>query len=209
MKIDIKKSTKTVKYRDAIKFLEKRVNEVIHNKSNELIWLLEHPSTFTAGKTYKKDEIIDKNINIIETSRGGKITWHGPGQLICYFVIDLNKRKKDIRKFLNIIENTIIEILKKYKINSFSDRKNVGIWVKKNNKIKKVAAIGIKIKRWVAYHGFSLNVNNNLDHYKKIIPCGIKNKGITNLSLIKNQKYTNIRKKILLTLIKNLKKKVF
>ena len=209
MKIDIKKSTKTVKYRDAIKFLEKRVSEVIHNKSNELIWLLEHPSTFTAGKTYKKDEIIDKNINIIETSRGGKITWHGPGQLICYFVIDLNKRKKDIRKFLNIIENTIIEILKKYKINSFSDRKNVGIWVKKNNKIKKVAAIGIKIKRWVAYHGFSLNVNNNLDHYKKIIPCGIKNKGITNLSLIKNQKYTNIRKKILLTLIKNLKKKVF
>jgi len=209
MKIDIKKSTKTVKYRDAIKFLEKRVNEVIHNKSNELIWLLEHPSTFTGGKTYKKDEIIDKNINIIETSRGGKITWHGPGQLICYFVIDLNKRKKDIRKFLNIIENTIIEILKKYKINSFSDRKNVGIWVKKNNKIKKVAAIGIKIKRWVAYHGFSLNVNNNLDHYKKIIPCGIKNKGITNLNLIKNQKYTNIRKEILLTLIKNLKKKVF
>ncbi len=209
MKIDIKKSTKTVKYRDAIKFLEKRVSEVIHNKSNELIWLLEHPSTFTAGKTYKKDEIIDKNINIIETSRGGKITWHGPGQLICYFVIDLNKRKKDIRKFLNIIENTIIEILKKYKINSFSDRKNVGIWVKKNNKIKKVAAIGIKIKRWVAYHGFSLNVNNNLDNYKRIIPCGIKNKGITNLNLIKNQKYTNIRNEILLTLIKNLKKKVF
>ena len=209
MKIDIKKSTKTVKYRDAIKFLEKRVNEVINNKSNELIWLLEHPSTFTAGKTYKKDEIIDKSINIIETSRGGKITWHGPGQLICYFVIDLNKRKKDIRKFLNVIENTIIEILRKYKINSFSDRKNVGIWVKKNNKIKKVAAIGIKIKRWIAYHGFSLNVNNNLDHYKRIIPCGIKNKEITNLNLIKNQKYTNIRKEILSTLIKNLKKKVF
>ena len=202
MKIDIKKSTKTVKYRDAIKFIEKRVSEVIHNKSNELIWLLEHPSTFTAGKTYKKDEIIDKNINIIETSRGGKITWHGPGQLICYFVIDLNKRKKDIRKFLNIIENTIIEILKKYKINSFSDRKNVGIWVNK----KKIAAIGLRISRWIAYHGFSININNNLGPYLKIVPCGLDNQKITSVYNENGVIIKNIEKKIVDIFIKNINK---
>ena len=205
MKIDIKKSTKTVNYNKAIQFLEKKVNKVIDNKSNELIWILEHPYTFTGGKTYNKSEIIDKKINIIDSARGGKITWHGPGQLICYFVIDLNKRKKDIRKFLSVIENTIIETLKKYNINSFSDRKNVGIWVKKNNKTKKVAAIGIRVKKWVAYHGFSLNINNDLDSYKKIVPCGIKDKGVINLKLIKNQNYINIDKEIISNFVKNLK----
>ena len=101
MFIDIKKSTKAVKYIDAIQFLEKRVEEVHNKKSNELIWILEHKSTFTAGKTYKKNEILDNKIKLIKTSRGGKITWHGPGQLVCYFVIDLKNRNKDIRKFLN------------------------------------------------------------------------------------------------------------
>ena len=205
MKIDIKKSTKSVNYNRAIQFLEKKVNKVIDNKSNEFIWILEHPYTFTGGKTYNKSEIIDKKINIIESARGGKITWHGPGQLICYFVIDLNKRKRDIRKFLSVIENTIIETLKKYNINSFSDRKNVGIWVKKNNKTKKVAAIGIRVKKWVAYHGFSLNINNDLDNYKKIVPCGIKDKGVTNLKLIKNQNYINIDKEIISNFVKYLK----
>ena len=194
MKIDIKKSTKTVNYNKAIQFLEKKVNKVIDKKSNELIWILEHPYTFTGGKTYNKSEIIDKKINIIDSARGGKITWHGPGQLICYFVIDLNKRKKDIRKFLSVIENTIIETLKKYNINSFSDRKNVGIWVKKNNKTKKVAAIGIRVKKWVAYHGFSINVSNDLKKYNNIIPCGIKNKGIINLKEIGKSNFNNIEK---------------
>ena len=96
MNIDIKKSTKPVNYIDAIDFLEKRLIEINHKKSNELIWILEHPSTFTAGTSYNENEILDKSIKLIKTNRGGKITWHGPGQLICYFVIDLNKRKKDI-----------------------------------------------------------------------------------------------------------------
>ena len=163
MNIDIKKSTKPVKYIEAIEFLEKRVEEVHKKKSNELIWILEHTPTFTAGKTYKKNEILDNKINLIKTSRGGKITWHGPGQLICYFVIDLNKRNKDIRKFLFLIEKTLIETLKKYQIKSFCDQKNIGIWIKDKNKVKKVAAIGIKIKKWIAYHGFSLNINNKLE----------------------------------------------
>ena len=208
MRLDIKRSIKPVKYNKAIEFLEKRVDEVSKGKSNDLIWILEHPSTFTTGIRYRESEILDKKIKLIKTHRGGKITWHGPGQLICYFVIDLKKRKKDIRKFINLIENTIIETLKSYKIFSFNDRKNIGIWIEDKNKIKKIAAIGIRVKKWIAYHGFSLNINNSLDEYKKIIPCGIKDRGIINLKLIKNLKYNKIREKIILNFIKNLKKKV-
>ena len=209
MNVDIKKSTKLVNYAEAIDFLEKRLIEVNQKKSNELIWVLEHPSTFTAGVSYNKNEILDKKINLIKTNRGGKITWHGPGQLVCYFVIDLNKRKKDIRRFITLIEKTIMQTLKKYKINSFSDRKNIGIWVNDKNKTKKIGAIGIKIKKWIAYHGFSLNINNSIHQYKKIIPCGIKDKGISNLKLIKNQNYMKIKDEIVLNFIKNLEKKVF
>tara|TARA_B100002049_G_scaffold104643_1_gene77187 strand:- start:377 stop:1006 length:630 start_codon:yes stop_codon:yes gene_type:complete len=209
MNIDIKKSTKLINYTEAIDFLEKRLIEVNQNKSNELIWVLEHPSTFTAGMSYNKNEILDKKINLIKTNRGGKITWHGPGQLVCYFVIDLNKRKKDIRRFVTLIEKTIMQTLKKYKINSFNDRKNIGIWVNDKNKTKKIGAIGIKIKKWIAYHGFSLNINNSLHQYKKIIPCGIKDKEVSNLKLIKNQNYMKIKDEIVLNFIKNLEKKVF
>ena len=209
MSIDIRKSTKLVNYAKAIDFLEKRLIEVNQNKSNELIWILEHPSTFTAGMSYDKNEILDKRINLIKTNRGGKITWHGPGQLVCYFVIDLNKRKKDIRKFVTLIEKTIIQTIRKYKINSFSDRKNIGIWVNDKNKTKKIGAIGIKVKKWIAYHGFSLNINNSIHQYKKIIPCGIKNKEVSNLKLIKNQNYMKIKDEIVLNFIKNLEKKVF
>ena len=208
MRLDIKRSIKPVKYNEAIEFLEKRVDEVSKGKSNDLIWILEHPSIFTTGIRYRENEILDKKIKLIKTHRGGKITWHGPGQLICYFVIDLKKRKKDIRKFINLIENTIIETLKSYKIFSFTDRKNIGIWIEDKNKIKKIAAIGIRVKKWIAYHGFSLNINNSLDEYKKITPCGIKDKGVINLKLIKNLKYNKIREKIILNFIKNLKKKV-
>ena len=209
MNINIKKSTKPIKYNNAIKFLEKKQIKVSQKKTNELIWILEHPSIFTAGKRYNKNEILDKSIKLIKTSRGGKATWHGPGQLICYFIIDLNKRNKDIRKFINLIEKTIIDTLKKYKINSFCDRENIGIWVKDKNKIKKIGAIGIRIKKWIAYHGFSLNINNNLKEYKKIIPCGIKGKDVTNLKSIKNQNYKKIKDEIASNFVKNLEKKAF
>ena len=205
MSIEIKRSIKPVNYLDAIKFLEDRVVEINNNQANELIWILEHPSTFTAGPSSNKRDILDKSINIIKTSRGGKITWHGPGQLICYLVINLNNRKRDIRKFVNIIENSIIHSLKSFGIDSFSDRKNIGIWSKLNNKDKKVGAIGIKVKRWIAYHGFSINVNNNISNYKKIVPCGIKDKGITTLKKINNRNYNKLPDVIIKNLVTNLK----
>ena len=124
---------------------------------------------------------MDKSINIIKTNRGGKITLHNPGQQIVYFVLDLNRRKKDVRNLITQIENTIIKFLKIYRINSYANKQNIGIWVKK----KKIAAIGVRVSRWVAYHGFSINIKNNLNDYKKIIPCGLNNDEITSL---KNEK---------------------
>jgi len=205
MSIEIKRSIKPVNYLDAIKFLEDRVIKINNNQANELIWILEHPPTFTAGSSSNKRDILDKSIDVIKTSRGGKITWHGPGQLICYLVINLNNRKRDIRKFVNIIENSIIYSLKSFGINSFSDRKNIGIWTKLNNNNKKIGAIGIKVRRWVAYHGFSININNDISSYKKIIPCGIKDKGITTLKKINNQNYNKLPELIIKNLITNLK----
>ena len=204
MKIEIKKSKKPVEYDKAIGFLEKRMTQVSENKLSELIWILEHSNVYTAGTGYDEKDILDKSINVIKTNRGGKITHHGPGQIICYFVINLNTRKKDIRKFTKIIEKTIIETLKEYKINSFNDRQNIGIWVDHENKIKKIAAIGIRISKWVAYHGFSINVNNNLESYSKIIPCGIKDKDVLNLKSIKEQNYDGLGDKIIKNFIKNL-----
>ena len=205
MNIEIKKSIKPVNYFDALKFLEKRVAEIVENDARELIWILEHPSIFTAGTNYKENEIIDKSIDLVKTSRGGKITWHGPGQLICYLVINLNKRKKDIRKFLNIIEKSIIDSLKEFEIISYSDKKNIGIWTKFNNKDMKVGAIGIKVKKWITYHGFSINISNSISNYKKIVPCGIKNKGIINLKKINKQNYEKLPDKIIKNLCINLK----
>ena len=204
MKIEIKKSTKPVEYKEAIDFLEKRLLQINQKKETELIWVLEHPNIYTAGTSYNENEILDKSINVVKTNRGGKITYHGPGQTICYFVIDLNKRKKDIRKFTTNIENIIIQTLKEYQINSFNDRDNIGIWVNHKNKIKKIAAIGIRVSRWIAYHGFAINVNNNLENYNKIIPCGIKNRSVSNLKLIKDQNYDELNDKIINNFVKNL-----
>ena len=197
MSIEIKISKKPIEYNKAINYLEKRVKSVQENNGDELLWILSHPSTYTAGISSKNAEILDKKINVIKTNRGGKITWHGPGQKIFYFVINLSKRDKDIRKFVNNIEKIIIKTLKEYKIESFADRKNVGIWVKKKNKILKVAAIGVKVRKWIAYHGFSVNINNDLQKYNKIIPCGIKKRGLTSLSKIKKQSYKTFEKRLI------------
>jgi len=205
MSIEIKKSQKPVKYEDALKFMEKRLKEIDQNKSNDLIWTLEHEDIYTAGTTFKENEVLDKSIKILKTNRGGKITYHGPGQLICYFVIDLKKGKKDIRKFISIIEKTIIETLKFYQIETFPDKNNIGIWYNDNSKIKKIAAIGVRVSKWIAYHGFSININNNLEKYNAIIPCGIKDKGVINLKNIKDQNYKNIENILVKNFISNLK----
>ncbi len=192
MDVEFKISKNPVNYDKALKFLEKRVNDV-KKGGRELVWILEHPTTYTAGIRSKKDEILDKSINVIKTNRGGKVTLHNPGQQIVYFVLNLNKRKRDIKNLVKQIENIIIDFLKVYKLDTYADKNNIGIWIDG----KKIAAIGIRISRWVAYHGFSINVKNNLSDYKKIIPCGLDNEKVT--SIINE-------KKIPIEIRKNLKK---
>ena len=209
MPIEIKKSQNPVKYEDAISFMEDRLKDINLKKVDDLIWVLEHDHIYTSGTSYNENEIIDKSINIIKTNRGGKITYHGPGQLICYFVIDLKKGKKDIRKFISVIEKSIIETLSLYDIETFADKENIGIWYNDNSTIKKVAAIGVRVSRWIAYHGFSININNDLKKYDAIIPCGIKDKGITNLKKIKNQNYDDLENKLIEIFKSNLKNLIF
>ena len=209
MNIEIKKSKNPIKYKDAIEFMEQRLSDLNQNKSTELVWILEHEELYTGGTSYKENEILDKSIKVIKTNRGGKITYHGPGQLICYFVIDLKKRGKDIRKFISVIEKTIIDTISFYKIQTFADKDNIGIWYNNNSSIEKIAAIGVRVSKWIAYHGFSININNNLEKYKGIIPCGIKNKNVTNLKKIKDQNYKEFEKKLVDNFIENLKNSAF
>ena len=202
MNIDVKISKRRISYKIAMKFLQKRVEKIKANQGRELLWILEHPTTYTAGIRSNNNEIIDKKIKIINTNRGGKITLHNPGQKIIYFVLNLNKRKKDIRKLINAIEKSIIEFLWIYKIKGKKDKKNIGIWVNK----KKIAAIGLRISRWIAYHGFSININNNLNQYLKIIPCGLSNKKITSIYNENGRIVKNMEEKLVNIFLKNISK---
>ena len=201
MTLEIKISKKLIPYKSAFKFLKKRVDTLKKQKGEDLLWILEHPLTFTAGIRSKKNEILDKKIKIIETNRGGKITLHNPGQKIVYLVLNLNNRKKDIRNLVKQIEVSIIEFLRIYRINSYADKENIGIWVKG----KKIAAIGIRVSQWIAYHGCSININNNLKDYKKIVPCGLNNNNITSMENENKKKIFNIDKNLKKIFIKNLK----
>ena len=202
MKIEVKNTTKPIDYIESMKILDQRVNDVLLGKKSELLWILEHKTVYTAGTSSSETDLLDKKIKVIKTKRGGKHTLHSPGQKVIYFVLNLNKRKKDIRKLINGVENCIINILKEYKIESYADKKNIGVWVKRNNNTKKIAAIGIRVRRWVAYHGFSINASNDLDKYRKIIPCGLKNNGVTSLKEIGINNFGNLEKIIVKKFLK-------
>ena len=186
--IEIKKSKNLVNYESAVKFMQNKVQNIQTNNSKELLWFLEHDHIYTQGTSANDNEIIKtNNINIIKTNRGGKTTYHGPGQRIIYFLIDLNKRKKDIRKFITVIENSVITLLAEYKIEAKSFKDRVGIWVIEANKIKfdkerKIGAIGLRVSKWVTYHGLSFNIDTNLKYYDFINSCGLKGYKNTSLS---------------------------
>ena len=204
MNIEIKITKKPIEYHLAIKKLEERVLGVKEHDKPELILILKHKAVYTGGTSFSKKDILEKDINVLKTNRGGKITYHDPGQLIFYFVINLNKRKKDIRWFVNVVEKTVIQTLKFYNIKSFADKKNIGIWINHQNEIKKISSIGLKVKKWIIYHGFSINISTNLKGFKKIVPCGIKNRQVTNLKEIKNSNFLNLNKVLISNFLKNL-----
>ncbi len=202
MSIEVKISKRRISYKIAMKFLHRRVERLKKNKGKELLWILEHPKTYTAGIRFNNKEIIDKKIKIINTNRGGKITLHNPGQKIIYFVLNLNNRRKDIRKLIKMIEKSIIEFLISCKIKGKNDKKNIGIWVNQ----KKIAAIGLRVSRWIAYHGCSINIKNNLNDYLKIVPCGLDNKKITSVLNESGIVNKDIDKKLKKIFIKNIYK---
>ena len=185
--IDIKISNHNIEYIDALNFMKKKVDKIISNEENEMLWFLNHNHIYTCGTSANKNEILFKtNTPIFQTNRGGKTTYHGPGQRIVYIMINLNKRKKDIRKFVNIIENSVISLLKEFGIEATTFPERIGIWVIKSqgnklSKEKKIGAIGLRIKKWITYHGLSFNINPDLKYYENINACGLKNYSSTSL----------------------------
>ena len=185
--IEIKISNEEINYNEAVLFMESKVRDISENHSKELLWFLSHNHIFTQGTSASDDEILNSDvIEVLKTNRGGKTTYHGPGQRIVYFMLNLNNKKKDIRKFISVIENSVIDFLKNYNVEARAFKDRVGIWVIKNNKMtfdkeKKISAIGLRVKKWITYHGMSFNINPDLKYYNSIHSCGLKE--YTNTSL--------------------------
>ena len=180
--MELKISTNPQDYLECLKNMENRVNQIIENKSDELVWMLNHPTIYTSGSNDNKDDLIDsQSFPVIQTNRGGKYTYHGPGQRVVYLMLNLNNRTKDIKKFVSSIESIIINTLNTFNIEGISLTKHHGVFVKKkiDNKYYKIASIGLKFKKWVTYHGFSININPNLSRYKGIRPCGLDSEYVT------------------------------
>ena len=181
MNIEIKKQYDLVDYEASVKFMQLRVKEISRNLQKELIWFLNHDHIYTKGTSADENEILKTNeIKIVKTNRGGKTTYHGPGQRIVYFMIDLNSKKKDIRKFITIIEQSLIDFLKNYKINATTFKDRVGIWVTGKDgqtfdKEEKIGAIGLRLQKWITYHGLSFNIKPDMTKYEYINACGLEN----------------------------------
>lgn len=186
--IEIKISNEEVSYIESMLFMESKVREISKNHSKELLWFLSHNHIFTQGTSASNEEILNPNvIEVLKTNRGGKTTYHGPGQRIVYFMLNLNNKKKDIRKFISVIENSVIDFLKNYNVEARAFKDRVGIWVIKNNKMtfdkeKKISAIGLRVKKWITYHGMSFNINPDLKYYNSIHSCGLKEYANTSLN---------------------------
>jgi lipoyl(octanoyl) transferase len=172
-------------YLATLKIMEDKVLNIIEGKSPETVYLLEHEEVYTAGTSHDPKELLETSkIPVIQTGRGGKYTYHGPGQAVIYPIIDLRKeyRKKDIKQYIESLELAVINTLKEYNIDAYTIKDKVGIWVNKNNMPAKIGAIGVRIKKWVTYHGIAVNITTNLQNYKGIIPCGISDFPVTSLN---------------------------
>ena len=215
MNIEIKKEYQLVDYEKSLELMQVRVNNIINESKNELIWFLNHDHIYTQGTSSSDKEILKKNkIRILKTNRGGKTTYHGPGQRIIYFMINLNKRKKDIRNFITIIEKSLIEFLNIYNIDCRTYKDRVGIWVTGKNgtkfsKEEKIGAIGLRLKKWITYHGLSFNINPDMHNYDFIKACGLdnfKNTSLKELGIhIKENKFDKEFAKIFLKNLKHFK----
>ena len=180
-----------VDYNTALEKMDNYVQKIISGEADEKVWLLEHPSLYTAGTSANKKDLVEPSrFPVFETKRGGQYTYHGPGQRVVYVMLDLNKRGKDIKKFVKNLEAWIIHTLAEFNVVGKSQNGRVGIWIERSDKPKsinglleeeKIAAIGVRLRKWITFHGLSINVDPDLSHFQGIVPCGIEEHGVTSL----------------------------
>ncbi len=172
-----------VSYKDALSFMDSRVKALQKGAAQELLWALEHPSLYTLGTSAKPQDVLNKTLPAYETGRGGEVTYHGPGQRVVYVMLDLSQRTKDIRAYVQALEDWILLTLKEFGVDACRREGRIGLWVPKENSTgdNKIAAIGVRVSKWVTFHGIALNVNPDLSYYQGIIPCGIRGHGVTSL----------------------------
>ena len=185
--VEWKISNTLINYDFAISEMQKRIIKIKNNTDNELIWLLEHSSIFTAGTSAKDEDLINNQVETRRTGRGGEWTWHGPGQRVVYVMLNLKKRLPDVKAYVNALEEWIILTLEDFDIHGVRLKNKPGVWViNKDNSYDKIAALGVRISSWVSWHGISINVNPNLEQFKNIVPCGIQDGGVTSLYNLEN-----------------------
>jgi lipoyl(octanoyl) transferase len=170
-------------YPEAVAFMEDRVAEIAAGRSPELVWLVEHPPIYTAGTSASDADLLDARFPVFRTGRGGQFTYHGPGQRVVYVMLDLKRRKPDVRAFVHDLEEWLIGALAELGVQGERRPDRVGIWVARGGgREDKIAAIGVRIRHWVTFHGVALNVNPDLSHFSGIVPCGVRGHGVTSLA---------------------------
>jgi lipoyl(octanoyl) transferase len=169
-------------YPEAVAFMEDRAAKIAAGEADEMVWLVEHPPIYTAGTSAKDEDLVDRRFPVFATGRGGQYTYHGPGQRVGYVMLDLTRRKKDVRAFVHDLEEWLIQTLALFNVKGERREGRVGIWVARGNREDKIAAIGVRVRRWVTFHGVSLNVDPNISHFDGIVPCGIREHGVTSLA---------------------------
>ncbi|WP_225010031.1 MULTISPECIES: lipoyl(octanoyl) transferase LipB [Novosphingobium] len=181
--IEIRRETAPVPYRTALEDMSLRNTAIAEGTARELIWLLEHPPVYTAGTSAAADELLDPRFEVVEAGRGGRYTYHGPGQRVGYVLLDLKTRARDVRGFVHALEGWVIDTLGDFGVESWRAEGRVGIWTKgREGREAKIGAIGVRIRRWVTMHGFSVNLSPDLSHFTGIVPCGIEEFGVTSLA---------------------------
>ncbi len=196
--VEFRHSKDLVEYDTAIEFMNLHINNMKKNRAEEMLWFLEHKSIFTAGTSAKEIDQNIKNKKLIRyVGRGGQWTWHGPGQRVVYIMLDLKKREKDIKKYVNNLEQWIISTLKFFKINAIVQSGKPGVWIKKKNTFFKIASVGVRISNWITWHGISININPNLKSFEEIVPCGVQNGFVTSIEReVKNISIDQFDKKL-------------
>ena len=187
MSVDFIKSEKLIEYKHSLILMQSRVKDIHLDIKNELVWFLEHQDIYTAGISAKNTDLLDDKIPTYHTNRGGQYTYHGPGQRVAYLLLNLKKRKLcDVKKYVYDLEEIIINTLQNLNIYSYRKKGIIGVWTKDiNSKEKKIAAVGVRMSKWVTYHGIAINLSTDLSKFNKIVPCGIKDKGVTSIHAIK------------------------